>query len=231
MRDVVSKALLPFTELFEGKVAWMYLDSAGFVTTAYGNLLRTVDDALSLSWFWAGNPAKPATQEEIAWAYSAVARSSAAAAKGHLSVEGLTGIRLSDIGMSRLLHAKMASNETLLMKRFIGFEDVPACAQLALLSWAWAVGTNARFPKMQRAWNEGKWDLVEKEIYINETLYGPDGKPLLDSHGKPRTNAGLVPRNKANKILVANVMPSIYAGNYDILEYEHELPKGNPCAS
>lgn len=234
MRDVVLKAFPGFTRDLEGPTNWMYLDVLGIVTTGYGNAMLTVAPALALPWRHPdGSLATPA---EVVAEYSAVQN-----LKGQRNARGvlwtqcgggafaaLTKLRLDDEGVTSLVHRTIAADDEALRERYASWEDMPGCAQMGLLSLAWACGSNYHFPKMDAALAAGDFATAAREIEMT-----------------PEHNPGnnLAARNKANETLMLNAdrvqafgldpdylnwTTSLAALEQDAIPTERELP---PCDS
>ncbi len=191
MRDVIRARWLEFTGPLEGAgVPWLYADVRGLITIAWGNLCDPLSSALQLPLMHAGGV--PATKAEITAAWLAVKGDPRAAKLGHLYAKGLTTIRLTREGMSDIALAKLETNDAILRGRIDGWEELPACAQMALHSLAWACGAMFNFPKLIAAVGAGDFDVAAVHIRMNEQT--PEGI----------FNAGLVARNRANGILMRN---------------------------
>lgn len=187
MRQTVRDNYAAFTSRFEGAVPWMYLDVKGLVTTGIGNLIDSPGAAQALPWRHGVNGAL-ASPAEVAAGWQAVkARQDQKLIGGGQKFWGtLTDLRLDADGIRQLVDAKLQSNEAILRNRFPGYESWPADAQLGLLSMAWAMGANFKFPKFEAAVN----GLV------------PDFRAAASlSHMNAAGNPGLVPRNTANESL------------------------------
>lgn len=194
MSPAVRAVFLSFTEEFEGGVPYFYNDIRGLTTIAYGNLVDPMSLALNLPMMHPGGTR--ATTQEIASAWQAVHNDPAAAVRGHTYARGLTKLRLTGDGMKRLALSKADANEVILVERFPAFATFPDCGQLALHSWAWACGSRAHFPKLVDAVSARDFEVAAIEVHMNEWTQGPTGERIK--------NAGLVPRNVANKILMRN---------------------------
>lgn len=103
--------------------------------------------------------------------------------------DGLTNLDLSDAAIDNLCYQRLNDNQTVLTRAFPAFESWPADAQLALLSMAWAMG-----PGFSRSWPQFSAACRELDFYC-----AADYCQMNDA-----TNPGLVPRNRANKILFTN---------------------------
>lgn len=208
MRDVVLHAWIGFTESLEGGVSWLYNDVRGMTTIAYGNLVNTPSGVLSLPMVHAGGA--PATKAEIAVAWQRVH----SAPPGMLASQyaKLTDLRLPRDAMTDLALARLHMNNAELVRQLPDFEDFPACAQMALHSWAWAGGPDDYYPKMMAALHAGDFATAALEIFMKEIT--PEGI----------VNAGLVKRNKRNKILMCNAAYVRDAGlDPDMLNWDIDL--------
>lgn len=198
MYPSVKAAWHSFSEPFEGRVHSLYVDVLGLVTTGVGNLVDPVHQAIGLP--WKRPDGTLASETEIREQWQRVKNDSQRLKKLHWKYAAeLTTIRLTDEDIDELVASKLASNQRELTKWFPAFADFPADAQLAILSMAWAVGPAfaQKFPNFTRAANAGRWWECAEYGKIRE--YGADGT----------FNAGVVPRNKANKLCfqnAANVM-------------------------
>jgi GH24 family phage-related lysozyme (muramidase) len=190
MRPVIEARWLEFTEPLEGGLPYAYTDIRGIVTIAYGNAVFSAADFARLPLMHPGGVAAT-TAEKIA-AYAVLVNNNKAAKSGHLYAKRLTTIRLTREGMSDLALGRLHANDGILRGRIDGWEDLPACAQMAIHSLAWACGPAFRFPRLVAATVAGDYDVAAVHIRMNETT--PEG----------HFNAGLVARNRANGILMRN---------------------------
>lgn len=190
MRTPVRTAWLTFTERFEGGVPWLYADVRGLITIAYGNLVDPLSAALSLPLEWADGG--KATAADITADWLRVKGEPRAAKLGHLYAKGLTLLRLPRAAMEAVALRKLDENEAVLRGRFADWDDLPACAQMALHSLAWACGPAFHFPRLVSAVNAGDFDAASVHIQMREVT--PEGV----------VNAGLRPRNAANRVLMQN---------------------------
>lgn len=191
MRRAVREAFYDFTAPMEGVVPWMYSDVKGLVTTAVGNLIDPMGLAMPLPWRRPNGT--PASSEEVAAEWLRVKSDSNAAKLGHRYTQRLTALRLTDEGVRELLHRKLDENDAALRRYYPDFEVWPADAQLATHSMAWACGPAfgepgpRRFPRLAAALRAQDWRRAAAECRMDET-----------------GNPGLVPRNKANRVLYTN---------------------------
>lgn len=190
MRPVVRDAWIAFTEPLEGGIPYLYADIRGLVTIAYGNLVDPLSSALPLPLMHPGGLA--ATKAEITSAWLAVKGDALAASRGHLYAKRLTTIRLTREGMGALALGKLDANDAVLRQRLPDWEDYPAAVQMALHSLSWACGARFNFPRLISAVKARDFEAAAAEIHMNDRT--PEG--LL--------NAGIRPRNLANRILMRN---------------------------
>lgn len=195
MRSVVPSAFLAFTEPLEGGVPCLYNDIYGGTTIAYGDLCNTPAAVVALPLMKPGGI--PATAAEKVAAFYAVHDDPLAASKGWRYAATLTTLRLTREAMSELALAKLASNDAALRKMLPDWEDYPANVQLAMHSWAWAVGTASPYPRLFAALKARDFVRAAVEVHIDED--GPD-----HIRGTADDNRGLIARNRANKILLRN---------------------------
>jgi GH24 family phage-related lysozyme (muramidase) len=148
----VAAAFLPFSVKLEGEEPWMYLDILGYVTTAIGNKVDPVGEALGLPWVNADGSASSAAEITAAWNAVDAERSDP---KGETQTSGLatryggafggvTSIRLTPAGIAQVFNAQVLINEATLRRYFPSYDTLPADAQMGIHSMAWAMG--AGFP-------------------------------------------------------------------------------------
>ncbi len=148
MREVVRAAWHGFSEPLEGRCTWMYADALGLVTTGVGNLIDPIAYALALP--WRTPDGKLATPEDIRRAWQRVKRDADPKAGGGTHAR-LTSLRLDDHEVDRLVDRKLDANDRVLETRFPAWHSLPADAQLALHSLAWACGPHFKYPKLEAA--------------------------------------------------------------------------------
>ena len=191
MYPSVQSYLPLFSQTFEGRVSHMYLDIKGLVTVGVGNLIDPVELALALPFRVKNLPDTPANRARIAAEWQAIKSDRSLAEKGAQACAPLTALELSDEAIDALIAQRAAEDEQSLKRQpqFASFDTWPADAQLALLSMAWALGPGgvAGFPKLSAACHALDFHSAAAECEISE-----DG------------NAGVVPRNAANRALFLN---------------------------
>lgn len=190
MRDVVREAFAPFTVAFEGGfITWLFPDIEGKVSTGFGLLMEPVAIALTLPWRRADG--SMASREDIVADWIRVKNHPNAPRLGHRSVEHVAKLRLDREGLYQAFQGKLGQHDAYLRNRFPDFDEWPADAQLATHSMAWACGPAFRFPKLEAALRVRDWLVAAVECHMNEWDEGV-------------FNAGLVPRNVANRLLYRN---------------------------
>ncbi len=192
MRDVVRSSWFTFTGPLEGAgVPCLYNDKRGMTTIAWGNLVNSVGAVIGLPFVWPDG--RRATTAEIASAWQSVHNDPQAALQGWRYAARLSPLRLPPDAMTELALARLDANERILRARLPDrWDDLPACAQMALHSLAWACGANVYYPKLFQAVADGNFEEAAVQIHMNE--WTPEG-----IH-----NEGLIPRNVANKVLMRN---------------------------
>lgn len=193
---------MSFTDSFEGAVPYLYCDILGLVTIAYGNLVDPMRNAMALP--LCHQDGSSASQSEIAAEWQRVKNDPACVSQGHLYAQTITSLRMSPEHMASMALAKAGSNDRVLRGLYPAWDEWPACAQLALHSWAWACGTGAWFPRMSARLRAGDFAGASTEIQLSEWGLGRNGKRVY--------NAGLAPRNAANKMLLQNAQRVVDEG-------------------
>ncbi len=194
MRDVVRDSWVAFTEPIEGGVATLYNDIRGLTTIAYGDLCNSPGEAAALPMTHLDGTFATSAEKIAAW--EKVHNDPMCAVHGWRYAASLTPLRLTRDGMEAMALRKLDQNETALAHKLAFWADMPACAQMAMHSLAWACGANAFFPRLYSALNVHDYEAAAVEIHMNEWTKGPTGAPIH--------NSGLVPRNLANKLLMRN---------------------------
>ncbi len=228
-RDVVREEWFHFTGPLEGAgVPYLYLDKRKLVSFGWGNLGDPIGLVLGLP--FVHRDGRRADRVEIVGAWQAVKNRPDVAESGHTQAAKLTTIRLTQESMRIVALRKYDENLAHLRKRLPEWDSYPACARMALASVAWACGAGFRFPKMMAciaARDFGRYEMQKNakgedeevcvggaafEIHMNE--WTPEGK----------FNAGLVPRNVANKVLMYNAA-RVHAFHLDpdFLDWENKL--------
>lgn len=186
MQDAVVKMFPAFTIKFEGNIKWPYLDVKGLVTVGWGFLIDPFTLAHSLPWVIGSTGEKP-TMDQVWRDWKRVKQATNLAHQGAWAAQRYTTIRLTDDGMADTAAHRLRLNESYILQHwFPDFEQWPADAQAALMSMCWAMGADGfyHFPKFVAFARAQDWKGCALECFINA-----------------RNNAGLVPRNWANRKL------------------------------
>ncbi|MDB4942985.1 MAG: hypothetical protein JWP97_2519 [Labilithrix sp.] len=207
------KNWIAFTEGFEGGVSCPYLDIRGKMTIAYGNLVDSPGAVSGLPLVHPdGRLATIAEKVAMFERLTAPAVAPRLAHDGWTAAARLTDLRLPRADMIALALGRLASNEAILRQRFPSFDTYPLCAQMALHSLSWACGAGFDYPKLEAAVRARDWYTASLEIHMKERT--PEGK----------LNAGLVPRNVANKVLMRNAAKvEAFGLDPETLEWVDEL--------
>lgn len=185
MKQSVSDAFVAYSEPKEGLIRHFYADVKGLVTIGIGNLVDPIHYALKLP---LKHPdGRPATSAEIAAEWNAVKLDPLSRTKGWTYSVSKTRLRLDDAGVKQVVGVKLHEFDVALHRRYPGYEDFPADAQLALLSLSWACGAAYNFPALDRAVARRDWAACADESQMDET-----------------GNPGLRPRNIDHRILFHN---------------------------
>ncbi len=185
MKQSVRESFLNFTSPLEGVVPWMYLDVKGLVTTAIGNLIDPVSAAVVLPFVHPGGA--PASGAEIEAAWRAVKGHKELAQQGHRPAARVSNLRLTDEGVERVVFRKLDEFDAYLTRRFPGYQDWPADAQLATLSMSWACGPAFHFMALEASLKRSDFATAAEQCHINDV-----------------GNPGLKPRNILNRQLYLN---------------------------
>jgi hypothetical protein len=169
----------------------------GLVTLGVGCLIDPVSLALPLPWRHAGS-GELATRAEVAAAWNGLKSQKDKFTKLHFKyAAALNDLRLDDAGVDQLMTQRLLTNEKVLHGYFPQFDLFPADAQLAIFSMAWAVGAGfpQQFGNFRAAANAQNWTSAIAACGIRT-----DG------------NAGIVPRNAANRLCLANAQSVLSQG-------------------
>jgi GH24 family phage-related lysozyme (muramidase) len=188
MHQSVRDGFIAFTAPLEGVVTWMYLDVKGFVTVGIGNLIDPVSTAIGLPFVKPDGAA--ATKSEIAAAWQNVKSHTELAQQGYRPAARVSDLRLTNEGVEQIVLSVLDRFAKALLGHYPDFESWPADAQLATLSMAWACGPAFHlvgFTALEAALKGGDFARAAVCCHMNET-----------------NNAGLKPRNLANRQLYMN---------------------------
>lgn len=182
----VTARWISHTERYEGHIPWMYLDIRGLVTIGAGALVDPVDLAVGLP-LRHRSTGTLATPEAIRREWYALKGQPGLAHAGARAAGALATLALSDADLDALTWRRLDSTVAALVGRWPELPSWPWQAQLAVCSWAWAVGAMApaeEWPKFTAALQAQDWATAAQECRIRE-----EGNP------------GVAPRNRENKRL------------------------------
>jgi GH24 family phage-related lysozyme (muramidase) len=149
IQPTVLEAWQAYNKPFEGIEKFLYTDAIGLVTTGMGDLVDGSQSGSSSPWApalalpWRNPDGSLASADDVIAAWQKVK----AAWPGVQSTNcaSLTTIRLDDAGVQQAVTTTLAADAKILSTYFSNWTTMPADAQLAILSMAWAMG--AGFPK------------------------------------------------------------------------------------
>lgn len=212
MRISVQGHFRKFNEEFEGAISCMYLDKLGLVTVGVGNLIDPLPEAFTVPFRWKTDK-RLATREEITTEWKRVKSDPLLASAGHRSAIKITQLEVSDEDIGELVRERLLANMELILKRptFSAWNDMPADAQLGVLSMAWAVGVGglSKFPKFLMA--------IARKDYI---------EAAIESEISTVGNPGIKPRNAANFQLFQNAAKVIELKRDREILFYPDVPKG-----
>jgi GH24 family phage-related lysozyme (muramidase) len=190
-RASVVDRFVPFSVEFEGAILTMYCDVLGYVTVGIGNLINTVADAQRCLFVHRVTRA-PATQAEIAREWQMMhANRDVLGRQGWTAAARVATLELTMDGLDNVVFGKLHEVDADLTRHFPEYPAWNASAQLATISMVWAMGgaffgtpTDDRFPRWEAAMRRQDFAGAALQCRMKE-----DGNP------------GLVPRNRANKLL------------------------------
>lgn len=143
-----------------------YPDQIGLVTVGLGFLADPL--SLMLAMPWRRLDGLRATNAEVSAEYRRVKSLviPPGASRWRTAAKTAT-IRLTKADGANLVIAKLTNNEAHVRQILPSWDSLPARAQLAVMSWAWAVGPAAKFPRMFAALAAGDYCAAAKECRIN----------------------------------------------------------------
>ena len=148
--------------LWEGRFAYMYLDTRGFVTVGVGKMLPDVAAAQALG-FVRRSDGQPATAAEIRADFERVKQQP----MGRLAktYKASTLLDLPDAAVDALLQTTVHGFETSLRANFAGYDNYPAPAKRALLDMVYNLGPSKlmAFANLKKAVEAKKWAVAAQE--------------------------------------------------------------------
>lgn len=148
---------------FEGIEKFLYTDAIGLVTTGMGDLVDSSQSGSSAPWApalalpWRNRDGSLASQSDVIAAWQKV--KSAWPGMQSTNCASLTSIRLDDAGVQQAVSTTLAADAQILARHFPNWATMPADAQLAILSMAWAMGAGfaATFKQFTADINAGNY--------------------------------------------------------------------------
>ncbi|MFI5825485.1 peptidoglycan-binding protein [Streptomyces rishiriensis] len=196
MHQGVHDYWIGFNDPLEGRVAFMYLDQKGWVSTGIGNKIdetrqpnskptpeeRAASLALAGELRWLDGSGVEATPDQVAAEWDAVKSRLDLAPSGHLAFQPLTSLHVENDEIDRHVFAKLEQMESVLVGRppFADFASWPANAQLAALSMCWALGPAFQFPKFQSHVSVRNWTGAAEECHFTPDVGTIRIRNLLD---------------------------------------------------
>jgi GH24 family phage-related lysozyme (muramidase) len=209
MYQSVRDEFCAFTNRFEGRVPFMYLDVKGLVTVGYGNLIDPLGAALGLPFERKDTPGQQVTTAEISAEWEHVKSRTDLKLHGGMAFGPITKLQITEEALQTLMNERLRTFEGILGDSFPSFAEWPADAQLGVLSMSWAMGPgfSPKYPHFTEACRALDWDTAADQCRMND-----DGNP------------GLRPRNEANVVLFRNAAASVAAGFLaETLHYPRDL--------
>lgn len=180
--ESVRARFVAFSERFEGRERHMYLDIEGWVTTGIGNKIDPVADAFRLTWYRPDGTRAKLNEVQEAWIK--VKDRPDLAKYGGGKFASLTTIRLRDSEIDAFVLKRMDEMARELDRLHPVFVSLPSDVQLAVLSMAWAMGPDFRYPKFWAALTRRDYAGAAAECTINPDI------------------GTIIKRNAANKALL-----------------------------
>lgn len=207
MHPSVRDSLFGFNWPFEGYTDYMYLDVKGLVTVGVGCLIDPLPKGLPFY----GLQGDRLTEDAIRAEWLVVKARQDLAPRGGAAFHHLTRGRLTHAGIRRLADERRDAMVKVLRERFPGWDEMPADAQLGILSMAWAMGPRFRFPRFAAAVRRSDFEGAGRECEIS-------------SKGNP----GVIPRNNANRLLFASAARVLREGLPlgELVGYRAEAERG-----
>lgn len=157
----------------EGRIPYMYVDIAGYVTVGIGQKLATAADAQPLPFAVDGSrPITFASREAIAAAWRRV---HARPGLGIAEYRAIGGLVLADVDIDALFRTRVRSFVADLSGTFHDFDTFPYPAQKALVDLAFNVGsvTSTNFPNLVRAARRRDWRTAAAESHRTAKVPNP----------------------------------------------------------
>ena len=167
--ESVRDHFLTFTEAFEGRVPWMYLDTRGLVTTAVGNLIDSEEDACRLAWI--RTDGRHATDAEVRAEWRRVKGMTELARRGAGAAADVTELRLTEADIDALVQCWFDANTRILRRTYTEWDSWPADAQLGCHSMLWSGAffpLDSHWPRFNAAARARDWVAAAEQCHEQE---------------------------------------------------------------
>lgn len=191
-----------WTGKYEAVVPYMYLDVKGIVTFGIGHAAFSSDTVANLPWYHKGTDVR-ATEAQIRNEWASVRDNKMLAKHGIFNghAANFTRLRMKIEDVYEDARNVMRHNHAVMLKQYPDMESWPLDAQMATHSMAWACGPAFglpgpnRFVTLAKHLRDADFNRASEHCHMNET-----------------GNAGLIPRNIANKLMYRNSADVIARG-------------------
>lgn len=157
------------TEIFEGRVAWMYLDTKGLVTCAVGLQLATAPAATQLDWYIAQSEFVPATRTQILADWYRVKSLEA----GHIPAYYKGQLEMDDETIDSLLRTTIRRCDSDLRLDFPLYDTFSDSRKIALIDMRYNLGNSrlvGTYPNFDAAVRSGDWNQAIAECGRDESV-------------------------------------------------------------
>lgn len=181
----VREVFVAITEPLEGSIPHLYLDIRGLPTIGLGYLVRTLPEALRLPLRRATGA--PASEQEIREEWQRLRAAPELAHLGHRAAARVCRLHLTGEAIERLALERLDAMADDIARRLPALSSMPASAQLAICSMAWAIGTafvSRGWPRWRAAIDASDYTVAAVECTIRTS-----------------DNPGVKPRNALNRRL------------------------------
>lgn len=182
----VREGWLRFSIPKEGRIRWMYRDVRGLVTVAVGLLIDPVNLALRFKWYHRNSGAL-ASEAEVRAEWARIKAAPGLEKGGAPAAEMVATLWMSDADVDAETLRTFDTFAVALARSFPRIGSWPVSAQAAVMSLAWAVGTDlpTTYPRMTAALRAEDFATAALECLIRE-----------------EGNAGVAVRNATNMRLL-----------------------------
>ena len=170
MTDKEIMAYLDYAQKHEGKISYMYLCTAGKITTGIGCVLHSVADALRIR--WRDLDGNIVGDDTVKRAYLLLSEMLVGRKHNYYinKMPNECKIFIDDEDIIKLAMNKIKNNYLpILTQEFNGFEFYPSSAKIALLDIIYAVGAFSvrhGWPKLKAYCAASRFDKAAKEVKI-----------------------------------------------------------------